>query len=281
MIVAVAFILTRFQFFKNLVYRDKLNRKQEIAAILFFGFFGIVGTYFGVALDTNSLHFNSVATVLSSEEAIANSRVIGVVVAGLLGGYRVGIGAGLIAGIHRMTLGGFTAVSCGLSTIIAGAVAGIFYRKERALKPLTVFAIGAFTEAMQMSMILLISKPFEQSLTLVKIIGIPMILANGVGTALFILIVYNVISQQEKVLALQAQKMLRIANQTLSYLRTGMNTVTAQAVCNILFRELQPSAVAMTNQTDILAHVGIASDHHKGVVRFGQMKPEMSYNMER
>ncbi|MEK5214211.1 sensor histidine kinase [Psychrobacillus sp. FSL H8-0487] len=264
MIVAVAFILTRFQFFKNLVYRDKLNRKQEIAAILFFGFFGIVGTYFGVALDTNSLHFNSVATVLSSEEAIANSRVIGVVVAGLLGGYRVGIGAGLIAGIHRMTLGGFTAVSCGLSTIIAGAVAGIFYRKERALKPLTVFAIGAFTEAMQMSMILLISKPFEQSLTLVKIIGIPMILANGVGTALFILIVYNVISQQEKVLALQAQKMLRIANQTLSYLRTGMNIVTAQAVCNILFRELQPSAVAMTNQTDILAHVGIASDHHKG-----------------
>lgn len=264
MIVAVAFILTRFQFFKNLVYRDKLNRKQEIAAILFFGFFGIVGTYFGVALDTNSLHFNSVATVLSSDEAIANSRVIGVVVAGLLGGYRVGIGAGLIAGIHRMTLGGFTAVSCGLSTIIAGAIAGIFYRKERALKPFTVFAIGAFTEAMQMSMILLISKPFEQSLTLVKIIGIPMILANGVGTALFILIVYNVISQQEKVLALQAQKMLRIANQTLSYLRTGMNTVTAQAVCNILFRELQPSAVAMTNQTDILAHIGIASDHHKG-----------------
>ena len=98
---------------------------------------------------------------------------------------------------------------------------------------------------------------------MVKVIGIPMILANGVGTALFILIVYNVISQQEKVMALQAQKMLRIANQTLSYLRTGMNTDTAQAVCNILFRELQPSAVAMTNQTDILAHVGIASDHHK------------------
>lgn len=263
MIVAVAFILTRFQFFKNLVNRDKLNRKQEIAAILFFGFFGIVGTYFGVALHTNTLHFNSVSAVLGSEEAIANSRVIGVVVAGLLGGYRVGIGAGLIAGIHRMTLGGFTAVSCGLSTIIAGVVAGVFYRKGRALKPLTMFGIGALMEAMQMSMILLISKPFEQALTLVKVIGIPMILANGVGTALFLLIVYNVNSQQEKVMALQAQKMLRIANQTLSYLRKGMNSVTAEAVCNILFRELQPSAVAMTNQTDILAHIGLASDHHK------------------
>lgn len=263
MIVAVAFILTRLQFFKNLVHRDKLNRRQEITAILFFGFFGIVGTYFGVALNTNTLHFNSVATALTSDEAIANSRVIGVVVAGLLGGYRLGIGAGLIAGIHRMTLGGFTAISCGLSTIIAGVVAGIFYRKGKALKPLTVFGIGALAEAMQMSMILLISKPFEQALTLVEVIGIPMILANGVGTALFLLIVHNVISEQEKVTALQAQKTLRIANQTIGYLRTGMNTDTAQAVCNILFRELQPSAVAITNQTDILAHVGIASDHHK------------------
>jgi len=263
MIVAVAFILTRFQFFKDLVHRDKLNRKQELTAILFFGFFGIVGTYFGVALNTNTLHFNSVATVLTSDEAIANSRVIGVVVAGLLGGYRVGIGAGLIAGIHRMTLGGFTAISCGLSTIVAGVVAGAFYRKGKALKPLTVFGIGALAEAIQMSMILLISKPFEKAFTLVEVIGVPMIIANGVGTALFLLIVHNVISEQEKVTALQAQKTLRIANQTLGYLRTGMNNDTAQAVCTILFRELQPSAVAMTNQTDILAHVGVASDHHK------------------
>ena len=132
MIVAVAFILTRFQFFKNLVHHDKLNRKQELTAILFFGFFGIVGTYFGVALNMNTLHFNSVATVLTSDEAIANSRVIGVVVAGLLGGYRVGIGAGLIAGIHRMTLGGFTAISCGLSTIVAGVIAGAFIGRESA-----------------------------------------------------------------------------------------------------------------------------------------------------
>ncbi|WP_255551316.1 sensor histidine kinase [Sporosarcina sp. E16_8] len=263
MIVAVAFILTRFQFFKNLVHHDKLNRKQELTAILFFGFFGIVGTYFGVALNMNTLHFNSVATVLTSDEAIANSRVIGVVVAGLLGGYRVGIGAGLIAGIHRMTLGGFTAISCGLSTIVAGIVAGAFYRKGKALKPVTVFGIGALAEAMQMSMILLISKPVEKAFTLVEVIGVPMILANGVGTALFLLIVHNVISEQEKVTALQAQKTLRIANQTLGYLRTGMNADTAQAVCTILFRELQPSAVAMTNKTDILAHVGVASDHHK------------------
>lgn len=263
LIIAVAFILTRVPFFKDMVHHVKLSRKQEFIAILFFGFFGIAGTYFGVAFNTNTFHFNSVEMELAKEEAIANSRVIGVVVAGLLGGYRLGIGAGLIAGIHRMTLGGFTAVSCGLSTIVAGILAGVVYRKRKDLTPLTVFGIGALAEAMQMSVILLLSKPFDKAFALVEVIGIPMILANGVGTALFLLIVHNVMHEQEKVTALQAQKTLRIANQTLGYLRKGMSNDTAQAVCTILYRELEPSAVAITNKTHILAHIGIASDHHQ------------------
>ncbi|WP_394190852.1 LytS/YhcK type 5TM receptor domain-containing protein [Paenisporosarcina quisquiliarum] len=263
MIVAVAFILTRLGFFKNMIHYNKLNRKQEVTAILFFGFFGIIGTYFGVAFNTVTHQFNSVAIEIASDEAIANSRVIGVVVAGLLGGYRVGIGAGLIAGIHRMTLGGFTSIACGISTIVSGLVAGAFYQRGKDIKPITAFAIGAFAEAIQMSLILLLANPFEQALSLVQAIGIPMILANGIGTAIFLLIVYNVISNQEKDTALQAQKTLRIANQTLGYLRKGMNNDTALAVCTILQRELSPSAVAMTSQTEILAHVGQANDHHK------------------
>lgn len=262
-IIAVAFILTRFQFFKNMIYHDKLNRKQELAAILFFGSFGIIGTYLGVAFNTSTTNFNGVAVVLTSDEAIANTRVISVVVAGLLGGYRLGIGAGLIAGIHRLTLGGFTAVSCGLSTIVAGVIAGAFYRKGRSIHPLIALGIGSLAEALQMSVILLISKPFEKAVALVEVIGLPMILANGVGVALFLLIVRTVISEQERVTALQAQKTLRIADQTLGYLRKGMNVDTALAVCNILYRELKPSAVAITNKSDILAHVGIASDHHE------------------
>src|SRR5699024_278766 len=41
-----------------------------------------------------------------------------------------------------------------------------------------------------------------------------------------------------------------------------MTNASALAVCNILFREIEPTAEAMTNQTHILAHVGEASDHH-------------------
>ncbi|PIC64075.1 sensor histidine kinase [Sporosarcina sp. P13] len=258
MIVAVAFLLTRFRFFQNMVHQDLLDRRQELTAILFFGLFGIFGTYFGVALDMQTLHFENMSWQLTTDEAIANSRVIGVVVAGLLGGYRLGIGAGLIAGIHRMSLGGFTAISCGVSTIISGFVAGYFYKKGKHTSPLAAFLIGALAEALQMLLILFIADPFPKALALVQTIGLPMILANGLGTALFMLIAYNVIGDQEKATALQAQKSLRIADQTLGYLRTGMKQETAEAVCKILLNELRPDAVAMTNKTDILAFIGPA-----------------------
>lgn len=262
-IVAVAFILTRFAFFQDMMTQDRLDRRQEAKAIIFFGLFGIMGTYLGVAFNTETLYLDNVAFQLSTEEAIANSRVIGIVIAGLLGGYKVGIGAGLISGIHRMTLGGFTAVSCGVATILTGFLVGIFYKNKKPVKLMTAFLIGASAEALQMGLILVASKPFEKALTLVEIIGVPMILANGMGSAIFLLIVQNVTNEKEKLSAQQAERSLRIADQTLGYLRKGMNFNSAQAVCEILFKEIKPSAVAMTSQSEILAHVGLASDHHR------------------
>ncbi|MGG4489594.1 LytS/YhcK type 5TM receptor domain-containing protein [Metabacillus idriensis] len=262
-IVMIAFILTRFRFFRSMIYQDQLNRSQQYTAILFFGFFGIIGTYSGLSLSTETLEFNRWASGLASDEAIANSRVIGVVLAGLLGGYKVGIGAGLIAGIHRFTLGGFTALSCGLASIIAGVLAGAFFKKNAQVKLSSAFLIGALAETIQMAVILLVSRPFEKALVLVEMIGIPMILANGLGSALFLLIIKNVVNEEEKAGALQAQKTLRIADQTLAYLRRGMNTQSAQAVCQILHKEIKTSAVAMTSKTEILAHVGLGNDHHR------------------
>ncbi|MEK4027529.1 sensor histidine kinase [Pseudobacillus sp. FSL P4-0506] len=262
-IVTIAFILTRFKFFRDMVYQERLDGPQQLTAIIFFGFFGIIGTYTGLSLSTESLQFNRWVSGLTTDEALANSRVIGVVLGGLLGGYRVGIGAGLISGIHRFTLGGFTAVSCGVASIIAGVLSGLFHRKNRHVSLSSALFIGALAETIQMVVIVLISRPFEQALTLVKIIGLPMILANGVGCALFLLVIKNVINEEEKAVAVQAQKTLRIADQTLAYLREGLNVHSAQAVCCIIHNEIKTSAVAITNLTEILAHVGLGQDHHR------------------
>lgn len=262
-LVMIAFIFTRFRFFRDMIYQDKLSRKQQYTAVCFFGFFGIVGTYTGLTLSTENLQFNPWTTNLNSDEAIANSRVIGVVLAGLLGGYKVGIGAGLIAGIHRFTLGGFTGIACGLAAIISGLISGMFYKKNKLVKLKTAFLIGFIAEAIQMFIIILISRPVEKAIALVEIIGVPMIVANGLGCALFLLIIKTVINEEEKAGALLAQKTLRIAEKTLSHLRNGLTFETAKEVCTILHKEIHTSAVAITNLSDILAHVGQGEDHHK------------------
>ena len=262
-IVTIAFVLTRFRFFRDMIYSDQLARKQQYVAIGFFGFFGIIGTYTGFTFSTDSLQFNSWPLEVSSDEAIANSRVIGVVLAGLLGGKRVGFGAGLIAGLHRYLLGGFTALACGLASIIAGLIAGSLHKRNRHVKLRSAFVIGAGAETVQMLIILILSKPLENAIALVEVIGIPMILANGIGCALFLLIIKNVVNEEEKAGALQAQKTLRIADQTLGYLRKGLTQESAKEVCRILHREIGGSAVAITDRTHILSHIGLGDDHHQ------------------
>ncbi len=197
-IVTVAFIITRFRFFRELIDRKSLNPAQHAMAIGFFGLFGIIGTYTGITYDTSSLEFGRWAMDLVESEAIANSRVIGIVAAGLFGGYRIGIGAGLIAGIHRFSLGGFTGAACGISAVVAGILAGFFHKKDKPLKLKTALLIGGLAETVQMGIILAVSQPFPRAWSLVQDIGLPMIIANGVGSALFLLIIRNVLNEEEK-----------------------------------------------------------------------------------
>lgn len=263
-IVTVAFVLTRLRFFRHMINQPDIDRKHQISAMLFFGLFGIIGTYTGVKMDTDTLQLNQWVQGVGENEAIANSRVIGIVIAGLLGGYKVGIGAGIIAGAHRYLLGGFTGLACSLSAVISGILAGAIRKRQngKPLKASTAFFTGALAETIQMSIILLISKPFDQALILVQGIGLPMIIANGVGSLLFLLIMQNVLNEEEKVGAIQAQKALKLAELTLAHLRKGLSIESAKEVCKILYKEVDASAIAMTNQDRILAHVGLADDHH-------------------
>ncbi|CDQ21549.1 two-component system, LytT family, sensor histidine kinase LytS [Halobacillus karajensis] len=262
-IVTVAFIITRFRFLRELIDQKTLDSRQQYMAIAFFGVFGIIGTYTGITYDTSSFDFGRWTYTLVESEALANSRVIGIVAAGLFGGYRIGIGAGIIAGVHRFSLGGFTGAACGISAVVAGVIAGYFHKKGKPLKLKTAFFVGALAETLQMGIILLISDPFARAWVLVQEIGLPMVAANGVGSALFLLIIRNVLHEEEKVGALQAQKALRLAESTVSHLRKGLTKDSAEKACQIIFKEVQVSAISMTDKERILAHVGQADDHHK------------------
>lgn len=262
-IVAIAFLFTRWTGFRTLL-ENRPNMQGKLLLALIFGLFGIIGTYTGITVSPGEVQHRFPGS-LSYEDAIANSRAIGVMVAGLLGGPISGLGAGIIAGAHRMSLGGFTDIACGISTVYEGLLAGLVYYKIRRhgiISPGAALATGIAGEIGQMAIILLVANPFAKALALVQIIAIPMIVANSLGIALFMAIVHAVVERERTIGAVQAQKALAIADKTLPHLRKGLNLDSALATARIIYQESGTGAVAITDQRFILAHVGEGADHH-------------------
>ncbi len=249
-ILVLALFLSKIGLFRKLVSKENIDIKDKVLLSTIFGVFGIIGTYTGIHL----------------QGAIVNSRVIGVFVGGLLGGPMVGILSGIIAGGHRFLtdIGGFTAIACGVSTLSEGVMAGFLKRKFEGSPYRITFALisGAIAEVMQMIIILLVAKPFSEALSLVKIIGIPMIIGNGIGIAVFIAITDSIFKEIENEAVYQAQLTLKIADRTLAYFRKGYNEETARDTAKIIYDMTKIKAVSFTDTEKILAHVGIGEDHH-------------------
>ncbi|WP_353683305.1 sensor histidine kinase [Thermodesulfovibrio sp. 3907-1M] len=246
-IATVAFILSRMPALGRVLSR-KPSTKDKLILTFVSGGLGILGTFGAVEIHG----------------ALANSRVVGVMVGGLLGGPLVGAAAGLIAGVHRYFVGGFTAFSCGLSAVVEGFLGGVVYRYWRkGLIPWHVAWLAGFAgEIIQMLIILTFAKPFSEAVELVKIIAIPMITVNSIGVAIFMLIIKSAVEHQERVAAMQAKATLNITNLILPHLRQGLNENSAGKIAEIILDTLGVAAVAITDRKKILAHVGTGSDHH-------------------
>ena len=243
----LAFLLSQTAIFRRLVYRQGRFKDRLILSVVF-GLLGIFGTYAGIPVD----------------DALANSRVIGVMAAGLTGGTSMGLLAGLIAGGHRFMLGGFTALACAAANLSEGLLAGYVHRRF-AGGPVPWWAAlltGIVGEIMQMGIILLLARPFEAARALVEQIAMPMIVANSIGIAIFMLIIKSVFEVRARAGAEESRKALDIATKTLPFLRRGLNESSAQAVAGIIFAAGGYDAVAVTDSERVLAYVGAEQHHH-------------------
>lgn len=129
-ILIALFLLSQIKSFRQIVQREH-TRQDKIMLIILFGAFGVFSNYTGIEINHTSIEHAGWYSGIDQESAIANTRVLGVVIGGLLGGPAVGVGAGFIAGLHRYLLGGFTAFSCSVSTILAGVVSGYLGAKRK------------------------------------------------------------------------------------------------------------------------------------------------------
>jgi len=250
LLLLIAYFLSKTELFKNLVTgrKDTLANKLKMATV--FGMIGILATYTGVSV----------------KGALANSRIVGVMVGGLFGGPLVGLVAGSIAGLHRwlIDIGGFTAVACGISTVVEGMVGGLVSQPFKKAQNNLVYAYlaGMFAEILQMGIILVLAKPFSEALELVKIIWVPMVVFNPMGICLFVGFIDGIYKEKEKEAALQTKLALDIAERCLGHLRKGLHNPEIKEVVKIILQMSGVSAVSITDRKQILAHAGVGEDHH-------------------
>jgi len=111
-------------------------------------------------------------------------------IAGLTAGPIIGLAVGLIGGIHRLLLGGFTCIPCGLSTVLAGLIGGAIYyfNKGKLIGILQGILLAVFVELLHGGLTLLIARPFAEALEVVKTAIPAMMVANALGVAIGIII---------------------------------------------------------------------------------------------
>ncbi|MHC6526457.1 LytS/YhcK type 5TM receptor domain-containing protein [Vibrio proteolyticus] len=251
--LVLAYMLSKTPIFLPLLnISSRLSHKLSVYVL--FSLFCIMGTYFGLQIN----------------DAIANTRAIGAVMGGLFGGPVVGFLVGFTGGMHRYSLGGFTDLACAISTTAEGLIGGLLHtyllrrgKTASLFNPSVVFSITLVAEIVQMLIILLVAKPFDQAYVLVSAIAAPMIIANSVGAALFMSILQDRKTIFEEYSATFSRRALNIADRSVGILASGFNTRNAEKIARIVYEETNVGAVSITDEEKILAFVGIGDDHHK------------------
>ena len=176
---------------------------------------------------------------------------------------------GLTGGLHRYSMGGMTALSCMISTIVEGLLGGLVHsymikrgRPDKVFSPFTAGAITFVAEMAQMAIILLIARPFDDALHLVSSIAAPMMVTNTVGAALFMRILLDKRAMFEKYTSAFSATALKVAASTEGILRQGFNEENSMKVAQVLYKELDIGAVAITDREKLLAFTGTGDDHH-------------------
>jgi LytS/YehU family sensor histidine kinase len=167
--IVVGCVCIRLKLFKSSAPKNNIVEKLAIALV--FGLLAIYGTLMGT----------------ETAGAIVNVRELAAMIAGVAGGPISGLIAGLIGGIHRYSVGGFTALPCSVSTVLLGVIAGFASKWLTGKAYLLKGAVlGLILESFAMALILVLTTSFAQAVTTVEQIAIPMIAADTVGLVLWL-----------------------------------------------------------------------------------------------
>lgn len=245
LLMVIAQLLARVPTVKQFVVRDKHTVKEQLLLIVLFSAISITSTYMGIEVNG----------------AIANTRVIGVMAGGFIGGPVVGIGTAVIAGVHRylIDINGFTAIACTVSTITEGGIAALFYQRVRRNKYREddIFFLTFGAEILQMLIILLIARPYYDAVELVGLIALPMVVFNALGMVLFVGVFKFIFVEQAYEVGNKVGKILEITKKCLPIIQNGRyDEASSRQIAKIIHEFSKESTVVFTDKSQILSSKG-------------------------
>src|SRR5512142_923607 len=233
---------------------ERPGRRGYLSLYVFFSAVSIMGNYLGVPVQHG--------------EAIANTRAVGAVLAGLLGGPLLGMSVGVTAGLERLTLGGAAGLPGCIATTLEGLAAGLVrralrHRPDRLLGWRTAAIVTFAGEVVHQLIVLAMVRPsFPYGLSIVREIAAPMILANTLGASAFVVVFRNRTAAFDRVGAAASAVALRIADRTVQLMRKGYGPEVAPELAAIVREESGVGAVGITDRERVLAFAGLGADHH-------------------
>ena len=185
LLVVLAFMMTKMDFVQRLLLNEEGGSEEgrgesvwqrlweKVLLGVIFGVFCIISDYIGIQVTG----------------ALPNARVIGVLSAGFLGGPVSGFITTVIAAAHRYLIfpERISTVACVLSAIIHGIIGSfIGWKKKENRQYSNTFLLGVtfISEMIHIVLILLLTRPFDAAVEIVKIVIVPMVIIMSMYGAL-------------------------------------------------------------------------------------------------
>lgn len=241
LLLLVGTLLSKFQIIQDMLTQERRSWKSQAFLAVIFGGIIILSVYTGIEIDSYSM----------------NTRVIGAMASGILGGPLVGLYASLIGAVYAYLFSGppAFAMASAFSTVLFGLLGGGFYPyfQRGKWKYRDLFLLTCFAEICDMICILRLVTPFSLALETVSRVGVPMTLMNSIGILIFISGFNNVFIRQDIESSRQLQLASDLSQKCLPLLRSGLREgEEMQNLVKVILKETDWAGVMITDRNRIL-----------------------------
>lgn len=267
LLLILAFLLVNVPVFRKLL-AQRNGWLTQIVLVGMFSIFVIVANLTGIRIGSHGdIAEYTAGVILHTHGSMANTRTLGISVAGLIGGPFVGTAVGFIGGVFRVIQGNFSDGFYIVSSSVIGLISGVFGRKyvksQRFPGVIETTVIGALIEIIQLIFVYFFATGGP---AVVAQIAFPMIFWNSLGSVMFISIIHTYLNREIQLRAGQTRDVLNLMEATLPSFRAGLSNQTATEIAKLIIEYTKFVGVELQSNDGIWITQGQTSSDQKRII---------------